>query len=266
MEKWKLTGKRTLITGASKGIGFAAALEMAALGAEVCLVARDKTELDAAVSGMAEGGAACWGIAADTTSPEDQERLREAVAERWGCLDILVNNVGTNIRKHFTEYTAEEYRKVFETNLFSTIALTRLFFPLLRQASRASVINVASVAGMVDVHSGAPYGMTKAAMLQMTRHLAVEWAPFGIRVNAVSPWYTRTPLAMPVLQQADRLQRILENTPLGRVAEAEEVAATIAFLAMDSASYVTGHNLVVDGGMTAQGMHIPMALKDQGQR
>ena len=262
MEKWLLKGKKALITGASKGIGFAAALEMAALGAEVCLVARNKAELDTALAAVAEHGNPCWGIAADTAVAADQHRLGDMVAEKLRHLDILVNNVGTNIRKLFTEYTEDEYRKVFETNLFGTIALTRLFFPLLKQASRATVINVASVAGMVDVHSGAPYGMTKAAMLQMTRHLAVEWAPFGIRVNAVSPWYTRTPLAEPVLQQPDRLQRILENTPLRRVAEAEEVATAIAFLAMDSSSYITGHNLVVDGGMTAQGMHTPLTFND----
>lgn len=257
MEKWQLTGKKTLITGASKGIGFAAAREMAALGAELCLVARDKTGLDMAIEAISGYGTPCWGIVANAAEPADQQHLKDEVEEKWGHLDILVNNVGTNIRKHFTEYTEDEYRKVFETNLFSTIAMTRLFFPLLRRATRATVINVASVAGMVDVHSGAPYGMTKAAMLQMTRHLAVEWAPLGIRVNAVSPWYTSTPLAAPVLQQPDRLQRILENTPLRRVAEAEEVATAIAFLAMDSASYITGHNLVVDGGMTAQGMHTP---------
>jgi len=254
MGKWDLKGKKALITGASKGIGLATALEMAALGAELCLVARDKTMLEIALVRVLETGNACWGIAADVALPQDQEKLCKAIEEKWGSLDILVNNVGMNIRKPFSEYEEAEYRKVFETNLFSAVAMTRRLFPLLRNTAGASVVNVASVAGLVDVRSGAPYGMTKAAMLQMTRHLAVEWAPLGIRVNAVTPWYTRTPLAEPVLQQPERLSLILENTPLKRIAEAEEVASAIAFLAMDCASYITGHNLVVDGGMTAQGM------------
>lgn len=254
MKKWNLNGKRAVITGASKGIGLATALEMAALGAELCLVARDQGTLDAALTSALNQNIECWGITADVSDSKDQQRLVEAIGERWDYLDILVNNVGMNIRKPFYEYEEAEYRKVFETNLFSALSMTKRCFPLLRKSPGASVINVASVAGLVDVRSGAPYGMTKAAMLQMTRHLAVEWAPYGIRVNAVSPWYTRTPLAEPVLQQPERVALILENTPIGRVAEADEVAAAIAFLAMDQASYITGHNLVVDGGMTAQGM------------
>lgn len=254
MKKWDLKGKRAVITGASKGIGLATALEMAGLGAELCLVARDPGMLDTACTSVLNLNAQCWGISVDVSDPEEQQRLVGAIADRWDGLDILVNNVGMNIRKPFSEYEEGEYRKVFETNLFSALALTQRCFPLLRKAPGAAVINVASVAGLVDVRSGAPYGMTKAAMLQMTRHLAVEWAPYGIRVNAVSPWYTRTPLAEPVLQQPERMALILANTPIGRVAEADEVASAIAFLAMDHASYITGHNLVVDGGMTAQGM------------
>ncbi len=159
-----------------------------------------------------------------------------------------------NIRKSFTEYTAAEYRQIFETNLTSALALTQACYPRLQKAGRAAVINVASVAALVDVRSGAPYGMTKAALIQMTRHLAVEWAPDGIRVNAISPWYTRTPLAEPVLNQPERLRLILDRTPLGRIAEPEEVSGIIAFLAMDKAAYITGQNIVVDGGMTVKGM------------
>lgn len=254
MHGWNLQDKRILITGASKGIGLAAAKEMAALGAHLCLVARGREELDAALEIVSAFGQSCWSIQADVSDPQDQQRILQEVGQAWNSLDVLVNNVGMNIRKPFPEYTEAEYRRVFETNLFSAMALTQALFPLLKASGKASVINVASVAGMVDVRSGAPYGMTKAALMQMTRHLAVEWAPLGIRVNAVSPWYTRTPLAEPVLQQPERMKLILENTPMGRIAEAEEVAAAIAFLAMDKASYITGHNLVTDGGMLAQGM------------
>ena len=152
------------------------------------------------------------------------------------------------------EYQVEEYRSIFEVNLFSVVEMCRLCFPLLLRGSNASVVNVASVAGSVDVQSGAPYGMTKAAEIQLTRHLAAEWAPHNIRVNAISPWYTVTPLTEAVLTQPERLNRIIARTPLGRVAQAEEMAGVVAFLAMDKASYITGQNIAVDGGMMIKGL------------
>jgi Tropinone reductase 1 len=168
-------------------------------------------------------------------------------------LHVLVNNVGTNIRKKFTEYQEEEYRKLFETNLFAMVELTRASHDLLLKSGNASVINIASVAGSIDVQSGPPYGMTKASIIQLGRHLAVEWAP-AIRINTVSPWYIQTPLTEPVLSQPDRLERILSRTPMGRVGRPEEVAGIVAFLAMDQAGYITGQNIFVDGGMTSKGL------------
>jgi Tropinone reductase 1 len=132
--------------------------------------------------------------------------------------------------------------------------LTKRLFPLLSQSAQGSVINVSSVAGFVDVGSGTTYALTKAALLQFTRSLAVEWAPYGIRVNSVAPWYIRTPLAEPVLAQPARLEKILSRTPMKRVGTAEEVAAAIAFLAMDKSSFITGQCIVADGGFLALGM------------
>jgi len=254
MSNWTLKGKRVLITGATKGIGLAAAREMLALGAELCINSRSQEDIDQLIEELQTDEQQVTGFAADLSDPKERERLHQMVSNSWDRLDVLVNNVGMNIRKPFDEYSPQEYRQIFETNLFSALVLTQQLFPRLKGGKGASVINVASVAGLVDVRSGAIYGMTKAAMLQMTRHLAVEWAPHGIRVNAVSPWYTRTPLAEPVLQQPERLELILQRTPLNRIAEAEEVAAAIAFLAMDKASYITGQNLVTDGGMTVSGL------------
>lgn len=251
---WNLKGKKALLTGSTKGIGLAAAHELAALGAEVFINARNPEEVGRTVAELERKGHRAAGLAADLSTAEGREQLLLFLGRHWDRLDILVNNVGMNIRKSFTDYAESEYRQIFETNLMSALALTQACYPLLKKAAPASVINVASVAGLVDVRSGAPYGMTKAAMLQMTRHLAVEWAPAGIRVNAVSPWYTRTPLAEPVLQQPDRLERILDRTPMGRIAEAEEMAGVIAFLAMEASSYVTGQNIVADGGMTVSGL------------
>ena len=112
----------------------------------------------------------------------------------------------------------------------------------------------ASVAGTFDVLTGAPYGMTKAAIIQFTRHLAVEWAPANIRVNSISPWYIETPLTAPIMSNVERMKKIIDRTPLGRVGQPEEVAGLTAFLAMDGASYITGQNIMVDGGMSVKGL------------
>lgn len=244
MDSWTLKGRKALITGGTKGIGKAIVDEFVGLGADVIAVAR---------TGTADKNAGAMYLEGDITDATFRQQLLYTINQRWGMLHILVNNVGTNVRKKFVEYTEEEYRKLFETNLFAMTALTQGAHDLLLKSGNASVINIASVAGSVDVQSGPPYGMTKAAIIQLGRHLAVEWAP-TIRVNTVSPWYIQTPLTEPVLSQPDRLDRILARTPMGRVGQPEEVAALVAFLAMDHAGYITGQNILVDGGMTSKGL------------
>jgi Tropinone reductase 1 len=253
MKKWDLAGKKALITGGTKGIGKAIADEFLELGAEILIVARNKQEVQAQLGAWKAEGLKAEGIAADVTKGADRHAIKEKL-EEWGRLDVLVNNVGTNIRKKIADYSDEEYRHILEVNLFAVIDICRLCLPYLQAGFNASIVNIASVAGSVDVQSGMPYGTSKGAMIQMSRNMAAEWAEHGIRVNTVSPWYTDTPLAQPVLSQPDRLQRIIDRTPLGRIASAEEVAGVAAFLAMDKASYVTGQNIAVDGGMLAKGL------------
>lgn len=250
--KWDLAGRTALVTGGTKGIGLAVAEEFLDLGARVLVVARDPALVEALLS--RHTGRDVLGLAGDVTDGDFRASIIAKVSSVWGKLDILVNNVGMNIRKKFVDYAEEEYRRVFETNLFSLTEMCRLAFPLLQQSGTASVINIASVAGSFDVQSGPPYGMTKAAIIQLTRHLAAEWAPFNIRVNTVSPWYIDTPLAAPVLGNPERLKLILERTPLKRVGTPAEVASAVAYLAMEHASYITGQNLQVDGGMSIKGL------------
>lgn len=254
MKKWDLQGKRALITGGTKGIGKAIAGEFLELGAEVMIVARNRHELDEIVHLWQTEGRLVTGIAGDVSKAADRKKIGAAIEERWGALDVLVNNAGTNIRKKLEEYTEEEIRLVMEVNLFSPIELCRICLPYLMLGKGPSVINISSISGSVDTHSGAPYGMSKAALNQLSRNLAIEWAEHGIRVNAVSPSYTDTPLTASVLKRPDRLQHIIDRTPLSRVAQAEEVADTVAFLAMDKASYITGQNIVIDGGLLAKGL------------
>lgn len=249
---WRLDGARALITGGSSGIGLAVAQEFAALGASLTLVARDAKKLERARRHVHENFPGCDVDIISADLSRDADRCKVAASVHGG-LQILVNNAGANIRKKMSEFSLAEYRQVQQVNIESCFEMCRLLYPRLAEAESACVVNNASVAGLVHLRTGVPYGMSKAAMLQMTRNLAVEWAEEGIRVNAVAPWYIRTPLADQVLSDERYRREVLGRTPMGRVGEVEECARAIAFLAMPASSYVTGVCLPVDGGFTAFG-------------
>lgn len=252
-KKWNLKNKTALITGSTKGIGKAISEELASLGAEVYIVSRHQKEVDAQVEFLKESGYTAHGICADVTIPSERQNMVRIVNDTTGRLDILVNNVGTNIRKKAIEYTDEEYYSVFNTNMHSNFMVSKDFYPLLKKSGDASVVSVLSVAGLIHLRSGAPYGMTKAALVQLTRNLAVEWASDQIRVNAVAPWYTQTPLVKTLLEDKAYLNEVLSRTPMNRIAHPEEVAGVVAFFCMPASSYVTGQTLAVDGGFTING-------------
>lgn len=247
---WDLKGQTAVVTGGTKGIGKATVLEFLELGAKVIFTARNPEEVKNLENVLQKKGYDAEGLVSDVSVKEERQKIVERVKEKWNSLDILVNNAGINIRKKALDYSEEEYQKVLDINLISPFELSTKLHPYLKNSKAGTVINIASAAAIQDVGTGTPYAMAKAGLLQQTRSLSVEWAGDGIRVNAVSPWFTETPLTRGYLEQEEKIKPILSRTPLKRVAKAEEMAAIIAFLAMEKSSYITGQNIVADGGMS----------------
>lgn len=254
--KWRLDGRHALITGSTKGIGLAAAREMLALGCSVCLVARSEADIKSTVDVLrAEcnaGGERVHGVAADISGAAGRKQVVDKVSAIWGgSLDILVNNAGVNVRKPALEATDEEFVNIMRTNVDSCWFLSKSFYPFLAKGSCPCIVNVSSVAGVGSTGSGGIYAMSKAAVVQLTKTLACEWAKAGVRVNCVAPWITKTPMIAAAEKDLCMIDKASSWTPLGRPAEPEEIANAIVYFALPGATYVTGQTLCVDGGLTA---------------
>lgn len=251
--KWTLKNKRALITGATRGIGKAIAEEFISLGAEIFITARGEDTLNKQLKEYSANGFKANGFAGDMSKEDDRIKLFDEIKKVWDSLDILINNVGFNIRKKVVDYGEDELNFLLDTNLKSTFANCRFSYPLLKNSGNGSIVNIVSVSGLTHIRTGAPYAMSKAAVVQLTRNLAVEWAADNIRVNSIAPWYIKTPLTEPVLNNKDYYDEVIKRTPMQRTGNAEEVASTAAFLSMPASSYITGQCINVDGGFTVYG-------------
>jgi len=253
--RWRLDGQVALVTGASAGIGRAIAGELLGFGADVLIVARDADLLDATAGELAEEhpDREVRHFVADVSDGEQRREIFDWLEDLRVGLNILVNNAGHNIRKATMDYADDEWRAIFETNIFSAIELSRFAYPLLRQHAASSIVNIGSVSGAIHVRTGAPYGSSKAALHQLSRNLACEWAEDGIRVNSVAPWYIRTRRTSDALANPEYFDEVIARTPMGRIGEPEEVAAAVAFLCLPAASYITGECIAVDGGFLRYG-------------
>ncbi|KAL7583535.1 hypothetical protein Lser_V15G44201 [Lactuca serriola] len=252
--RWSLAGMTALVTGGTRGIGYAVVEELAELGAAVHTCSRNEAELNHRLQEWSSKGFTVTGSVCDATSRPQREQLLEKVSSIFnGKLNILINNVGTNIMKATLEYTAEDYSLIMATNLESCYHISQLSHPLLKASGFGSIVFISSIAGSVHFNYTSIYGPTKAAMNQLAKNLACEWAKDNIRSNSVAPGCTRTPLVEPLLSNEEFLGAMVSETPLKRIAEAIDVSSMVAFLCLPAASYITGQTIAVDGGFSVNG-------------
>ncbi|KAG6482055.1 hypothetical protein ZIOFF_058682 [Zingiber officinale] len=254
--RWSLSGTTALVTGGSKGIGYAIVEELARLGSAVHTCARSQADLEKCLQKWRDSKLKVTGSVCDVSSPSEREKLMATVKSQFdGKLNILVNNAGTAIFKPAMEQTPEDFKLLISTNLESAFHLSQLAYPLLRDCGGGSIVFITSIAGNIGLADMSLYASTKGAMNQLTRNLACEWAKDNIRTNSVAPGYIRTPLIGPFVQDEEFVARENHRVPLGRLGEPEDVAGVVAFLCLPPSSYVNGQVIVVDGGRIVNGNH-----------
>lgn len=253
MTRFDLSGKTAIVTGAGRGIGRALAIGLAEAGAQVAVVARSAADLQETVSEIEKAGGKAHAIVADLTASDAAQQVVDKTLETLGGLHILVNNAGMNIRKKAHEVAEEDWDRVVDLNLKATFRLSQAAGAIMCEQKYGRIINIASVAGLVALRTGVAYGASKAGVIQMTRVLALEWSRYGVNVNAIAPWYFKTPLTEGLLRDEAFLQEVLQRTPSGRIGELEDLVGPAIFLASDAAAYISGQTIAVDGGMSIYG-------------
>jgi NAD(P)-dependent dehydrogenase (short-subunit alcohol dehydrogenase family) len=252
MPELPLHGKLALVTGASKGLGKAVALALAEAGAQLVLVSRNQDLLDGTAMEIRSNGGSADVIAADISDEAQVMEMEREFVKRFGRLQILVNNAGINLRKPVTGFTLEEWNRILHTNLTSAFLVCRSLVPHMKGQGYGRIINMTSMMSHVALPDRTAYAASKAGLLGFTRALALELAPEGITVNGISPGPCATEINKPLMESPELTEFFLSRIPVGRWGRPEEVAGLAVYLCLDQAAFITGTDLVIDGGWSAQ--------------
>lgn len=248
-----LDGKICVITGGSKGLGQSMALGLAESGATTVITARDVEACRGVAAEIAaKTGKPSLGIATDVTKEDQVNRLVSAVLDSYGKIDVLINSAGMNIRHPIEDFPADEFRKIIDLNLTGTWLCCRAVSAVMKKQKAGSVINIGSALSLVGLAERTAYTASKAGVVGMTKTLALEWAPFNVRCNAICPGPFLTEMNKPLLADPAKVAGVVGLTAMNRWAELHEIRGAAVFLASDASTYVTGATLSVDGGWTAK--------------
>jgi gluconate 5-dehydrogenase len=245
-----LTGQRALITGSSQGIGLALARGLAEHGAKVVLNGRDRRKLDDAARGLAEAGAQVSACDFDVTDADAVKHGVDAIESDVGPIDILINNAGMQFRSPLEEFPADRWEQLLKTNISSAFYVGQAVARHMIDRGRGKIVNIASVQSELARPGIAPYTATKGAVKNLTRGMATDWAKYGLQINALAPGYFKTPLNQALVDNPEFTAWLEKRTPAGRWGDVDELVGAAVFLSSKASSFVNGHTLYVDGGIT----------------